>query len=81
MRMSGRLCKDILNDPFRQFSGALVLFLNNLDPGSSFNIRSVSSTHFWLLLVESDFFTADTENAELCFFKKLATPVKCTLAS
>lgn len=46
MRMCGRLCKDILNDPFRQFSGALVLFRDNLDPGSHFNIRSVFSTHY-----------------------------------
>jgi hypothetical protein len=46
VRMCGRLCKNILNDPFRQFPGALVLFPDNLDPGSRFSIRPVSSTHF-----------------------------------
>jgi hypothetical protein len=46
--MGGRLCKNILNDTFRQFAGALVLFLDNLDQSSRFNINPVSSTHLWL---------------------------------
>jgi hypothetical protein len=45
MRMCGRLRKKILNNPLRQFPGALILFLHNLNPGSRFNIRSISATH------------------------------------
>jgi hypothetical protein len=43
--MGGRLCENILNDPLRQFAAALILFLDNLNPCSRFNIRPLSSTH------------------------------------
>ena len=43
--MGGGLREDIFNDSFRQLACALVLFLDNLDPGSRFNIGPVSSTH------------------------------------
>ena len=39
-----------LNDSFRQFRGALVLFLDNMDPCSRFNVRPVSFIHLWPLL-------------------------------
>jgi hypothetical protein len=45
MGMGGRLCENILNDSFRQLAGALVLFLDNLDESSRFNISLNSSIH------------------------------------
>ena len=45
VRMGGGLCENILNDSLRQFACALVLFLDNLNPCSRFNIGPVSSTH------------------------------------
>jgi hypothetical protein len=49
--MGGGLCENIFNDSFRQFPGALILFPDNLDPGSRFNIGPVSSDHLWPLLL------------------------------
>jgi len=44
--MGGRLCENILDDSFRQSAGALVLFSDNLDQSSRFNINPVFSIHF-----------------------------------
>ena len=48
VRMRGRFCENILHDTFGQFSGTLILFLDNLDPRSRLNINSVSSIHLFL---------------------------------
>jgi len=45
MRMGGGPGENILNDTFGEFAGALILFPDNLNPGSRFNIRSFCSTH------------------------------------
>ena len=37
--------ENILNDSFCQFSGALILFLHNLDKGSRSDMSAVSSIH------------------------------------
>lgn len=50
VRMSGGLCENILNDPFGQLAGALILFLNNLDQSSRFNINLDFYTHFRLVI-------------------------------
>jgi|GEM_PF-5016974 len=46
MGMKGGLCENVLNHPFGQPAGALILLLNHLDPGSRFNVRTVCSIHF-----------------------------------
>jgi hypothetical protein len=48
--MGGGPGENILNDSLGQFAGALILLLDNLDPGACLNIGSVSSTHFCLPL-------------------------------
>jgi hypothetical protein len=46
VRMGGRFCENILDDTPGQFAGALILFLDNLDQGSRFNINPAFNTHF-----------------------------------
>jgi hypothetical protein len=48
--MGGGPGENILNDSLGQFASALILLLDNLDPGACLNIGSVSSTHFCLPL-------------------------------
>ena len=62
MRMYRKFCKNILNDSFRQFAGTLILFLDNLDKNPRINIRPVSSTHLWPLLVYSIHFQSPALN-------------------
>ncbi len=45
MRMRGGSCKNILDDPFGQPAGALILFLDDPHMCSRFNIRSVIPIH------------------------------------
>ena len=37
MGVSGGLCQNILYDPFGQFAGALVFFLDDLNPDAGFD--------------------------------------------
>ena len=46
MRMSGRICEDILHDPFRQFSGTLILFLDHAHARPGLYINPILSIHF-----------------------------------
>jgi hypothetical protein len=45
VRMDGRAGENILDDPFRQFSGTLILFPYHFDMRSLFNVFSVCSVH------------------------------------
>lgn len=46
MRMVRRLCQDSLDDTFRELSGPLILFFNDADLHSGFDIGSVLAVHF-----------------------------------
>ncbi len=45
MGMSGGIGENILHDPFRQFSGALILFQDNPYACTRFHISSVFAIH------------------------------------
>ena len=47
--MGGGLGENIFNDSFGQLAAALILLLDNQDPGACFNIGSVYSTHLYTL--------------------------------
>jgi hypothetical protein len=45
VRVSGRISENLVNGSFCQFPGMLILFLNDLHPGSRLDIRSFSPVH------------------------------------
>jgi hypothetical protein len=45
MRMIGGICQDILHDPARSFSSALILFLDDIDFEPGFYVFSILTVH------------------------------------
>jgi hypothetical protein len=50
--MSGRICENILHNPFCQFPGDLILFLDNPYPRPGFHISPVLDIHIKLAPVD-----------------------------
>jgi hypothetical protein len=44
--MVRRVCKDTLDNAFRQLAGSLILFLNDAHLHAGFDLRSVLAVHF-----------------------------------